>query len=197
MKINKKIIIGIDLDGIFVGKPPIIPASVINNLYRNSKKRNLAYNTPNSRFQKTIRRMSHAGILRPVISENIDWLVREAKNSRYAFFIITGRYSFLQTPTTNLLAKNGLRSLINTLKMNLNDEQPHLFKERIIKELDIRYMIDDDWFLLNYLSKKFPRKTFFWYSNSPYFQNFKIIEKNIPSNLKEIKKLSEISNLIK
>jgi len=194
MKQNK-IVIGIDLDGIFVDKPPIIPASFINYLYGDPKKAKLKYNIPNTKFEIFIRRVSHSQFLRPIIKKNVNWLRATYNGTEITCEIITGRYAFLDGVTKSLLLKNGLRLSLNHLWINLDNEQPHLFKERTIKHLKLKYMIDDDIYMLNYLAKRLPDVMFFWYSNSSYFHTSDIEE--LSKNIRPISDLSELKILIK
>lgn len=109
--------------------------------------------------------------------------------------IVTGRYSFLDSVTKALLKRNKLDKALDHLWTNHNDEQPHLFKERIIKKNNLKYFVDDDIFMLDYLAEKFPKTNFFWYSKSPYFHevNSRVLKKN--SNISMISSLKELNKL--
>ena len=50
--------------------------------------------------------------------------------------------------------------------LNTENEQPHLFKEKKIKEMDIQIFVDDDELLADYLATKFIDKKIFCLSNS-------------------------------
>lgn len=67
---------------------------------------------------------------------------------------------------------------------NFNDEQPHLFKDKIIKKEKIEKFLDDDLDLLIYLAQRNPKVNFFWLSSRK--PNGKI-----PSSIKIVKSLSE------
>lgn len=197
MTTNKKVLIAIDLDGIFVGKPPIISANLINSLYRKTKEKKLVYKSPNSRFQKTIRQLSHLRYFRPVIKKNMDWLVKNLKEDKFQIVILSGRYSFLEKLTQNLLERNGLPVDKSFLKINLDNKQPHIFKECIIKKMKVKYLIDDDIYMLKYLSKKLPETVFIWYANSPYFNDYNFKTNGNSSNLIKINELKELDKIIK
>lgn len=195
MRVNK-INIGVDLDGIFVDKPPLVPARLINYLYRDESKTKLTYKIPRSILQRTIRRSSHVRILRPTIKENIKWLQERYKKNDVTVEIISGRYGFLEGVSKSLLLRNNLSSAVKHLWINYGNEQPHLFKENIIRKKDIKYFVDDDIFMLNYLAAKFPAKKFFWYSKSPYFHEFKKTIMRNNKNIKAISSLRQIEDLI-
>ena len=48
----------------------------------------------------------------------------------------------------------GIDGLIEDIKLNTKDEQPHKFKEKMIKKLKQNVFIDDDMLLLEYLKGK-------------------------------------------
>ena len=70
-KNQRKINIGIDIDGIFVDKPPLVPAKVINYLYRKTNSKSLEYQIPINYFDKKMRIISHLKIFRPIIKNNL------------------------------------------------------------------------------------------------------------------------------
>ncbi len=196
MKKNTKPLIAIDLDGIFVGKPPIIPANFVNSLYRKTHEKKLVYKSPNSKLQKTIRQLSHTRFLRPIIKNNTAWLIKKLSKDKFTIVILSGRYSFLESQTKKLLKRNGLPISKDFLLINLGDQQPHFFKEQVIKKMKIRYMVDDDIYMLRYLAIKIPETTFIWYSNSPYFHTHKLKQADMPANLIKIRRLDELDKIV-
>jgi len=197
IKKRKKINIGIDIDGIFVDKPPLVPARVINYLYRKTNNKSLEYKIPLNYFDKKIRIISHLKIFRPIIKNNLNWLKENSSNTNINIFIVSGRYSFLENRTKKLLKNNGIVLKNERIKLNTKDIQPHIFKDQIVKNLNIDYMIDDDIFMLKYLSTLNPNTTFVWYANSPYFKANLSYELNHFKNLIKIDDLKNLNRLIK
>lgn len=197
IKKRKKINIGIDIDGIFVDKPPLVPAMVINYLYRKTNNKSLEYKIPLNYFDKKIRIISHLKIFRPIIKNNLNWLKENSSNTNINIFIVSGRYSFLENRTKKLLKNNGIVLKNERIKLNTKDIQPHIFKDQIVKNLNIDYMIDDDIFMLKYLSTLNPNTTFVWYANSPYFKANLSYELNHFKNLIKIDDLKNLNPLIK
>ncbi len=197
IKKRKKINIGIDIDGIFVDKPPLVPARVINYLYRKTNNKSLEYKIPLNYFDKKIRIISHLKIFRPIIKNNLNWLKENSSNTNINIFIVSGRYSFLENRTKKLLKNNGIVLKNERIKLNTKDIQPHIFKDQIVKNLNIDYMIDDDIFMLKYLSTLNPNTTFVWYANSPYFKANLSYELNHFKNLIKIDDLKNLNPLIK
>lgn len=151
---NKKIRIGFDLDGVIIGKPPFIPQFILEALVREHKNKTLSYRYPRSRFERVIRVASHYPPLRPPIRKNIKIIKELYKSKNYKIFVVSSRYSFLEKRTFEWFKFYKLRNFFEEIYININDEQPHLFKEKMIKKLRLNVFIDDDLPLLNYLRKK-------------------------------------------
>ncbi len=156
--------IGFDLDKVFINYPPFIPAELINWLYKNHRKKQLSYRIPTTSIERFIRKISHISLFRPKINENVLFINNFAHSlNPHRRYLISSRYSFLNNLTYKLLKKYGLYSCFNFIYLNTQDEQPHLFKARLIKKLKIDIFIDDDLELLTYLKKCYPKMKLFWY----------------------------------
>lgn len=165
MEKREKIKIAFDLDGIIIDKPPLIPRSVIERLFKGfSKSKRLHYRFPKSKIEQVIRKISHFYLLRPPIRENIDLIKNLAKENKYDLYIISARYSFLENETKNWLIKRGLDNVFKNVYLNLNNRQPHLFKEEILKKLKPEIFIDDDYLLVDYLVEKRVSKNIYCFS---------------------------------
>lgn len=159
---KRKIRVGLDLDGVLVDKPPLIPKRSLEWLVRaHNHNRALAYRFPQSKWEQRLRWLSHMPCLRPGLAGNIMVLKESAKQGQYDFFLISGRYSFLQSRTEEWLKRHGLVEIFKETVINLNNEQPHLFKEKQLRRLKIDVFIDDDPPLATYLARKLPRKKVF------------------------------------
>lgn len=163
-KRNKKkshLKIGFDLDGLFVDKPPLIPRRLIEWLFRGSS-RNLHYRFPKTKLEKTIRKVSHHSIFRPQIKKNLEFLKKISQEKKYQLYLISARYSFLEERTHQWLKKSKIDNFFEKIFLNLKDEQPHFFKEKVIKDLKVDFFVDDDLPLISYLATALPRVKFFY-----------------------------------
>lgn len=143
--------IAIDLDGVIVDKPPLIPKKLIEWLFRGGRKNGLHYRFPTTRLEQLIRKLSHFYLLRPAIDKNINFLKKNSGKEIGELFIVSARYSFLEQETKIWLRKRGIGNLFSQVYLNLKDEQPHFFKEKILKKLKVDIFIDDDHLLADYL----------------------------------------------
>ncbi len=155
--------IGFDLDRVFINYPPFVPDAVIDWLYKSHKNCALAYRIPTSRAEIMIRIFSHNAIFRPPMPQNIAFINRLARSKSHSLHLISSRYDFLETQTLRLLAKYKLKNAFRSINLNTKNEQPHLFKERIIKARRIHAFIDDDRELVRYLTTSCPHVTVIHY----------------------------------
>lgn len=154
--------IGFDLDNIFVNTPPFLPSKVIELLYRKHiTKTQLEYRIP-GRIETYVRILSHVPILRPPIRNNIKKLKEARKKNNDAFYLISGRFNFLKEKTDQILSLYDIKDMFKEVRINSRNEQPHNFKNRVIKKMKIARYIDDDLPLLQFISKHNDQCIFYW-----------------------------------
>lgn len=158
--------IGFDLDGIFVNTPPLVPIQIIDWLYKKHCQKSLSYSIPKLPISKLIRQTTHISPLRPPIKKNIKILSQILLNPNLKLYLISGRYKFLEKLTFKLLHKYNLITPFSKIYLNIDDEQPHLFKEKILKKLDLDLFVDDDLDLLKYLQKSGIKTKLIWYNKN-------------------------------
>ncbi|PIS14725.1 hypothetical protein COT64_01045 [Candidatus Shapirobacteria bacterium CG09_land_8_20_14_0_10_39_12] len=152
----EKVKIAFDLDGVIINKPPLIPKDWIEWLFRGWRKRKngLCYRFPKSKSEIFVRKLSHFYLLRTPVKTNLKLVKKLSSDPKYDLFVVTSRYSFLKKETTILFKKWHLNNIFKEVFLNGQDEQPHLFKERILKELKPIIFVDDDKEIINYLEPK-------------------------------------------
>src|SRR4030043_1824577 len=150
---KEKIKIGFDLDGVIIGKPPFMPKYLMEKLVR-KRGHGLAYRYPESKIERRIRWLSHLPLFRPPIKKNIKLIHELYKSKNYELYVVSSRYSFLEGRTKEWFKFYRLRGLFKEIHINLKDEQPHIYKEKMIKKLKLNVFIDDDRPLLEYLKKE-------------------------------------------
>lgn len=176
--------IGFDLDKIFINFPPFVPGKIIEWLYKEKVNRELKYRIP-SRIEQIIRVFSHYPIFRPPIIKNIEYVRNLSLTKTNKYYLISSRFGFLKKKTTDLIKRYNLDKIFNVMYFNYANNQPHQFKNEMIKKLDLDMYVDDDLQLLEYLMDKNPKTKFFWLNNK--------ISKPLGKNLFAIKNISEMS----
>lgn len=82
-------------------------------------------------------------------------------------YLITARYKSLEKDFNDTMEKLKARHLFKVYVHNTQNEQPHLFKERMIKKYNLDMFIDDNWDIVEHLSQVLPSEkvTIVWLSN--------------------------------
>lgn len=167
---TKKIRIGFDLDGVIIGKPFFVPDKLMEILVRDKKKRGLSYRFPESNLEIAIRVFSHIPVFRPPIKKNIRLIKELYKSKNYEIYVVSSRYSFLHGRTKQWFHYYKLHKFFKEIHINMENEQPHIFKAEKIKKLKLNVFIDDDKPLLEYLKKHLENGTELLYVSDHNFQ---------------------------
>lgn len=177
--------IGFDLDKVFIDYPPFVSPKIIDKLYKKRDNGVLIYKIPGYPEQ-IVRRLSHMPFLRPAIKENIAFLKSIPKKGN-GLYLISSRFKFLEKHTEKLVKRLGLNKIFDGLFFNYDNLQPHIFKQAVIKKLNLDFYIDDDLSLIKHVAKYNPKTKFFWLNQEG---------KNsmIASNIFAITKLGDIFN---
>ncbi len=178
--------IGLDLDGILIGRPPLIPKKVIEYLYKDQTKQKLTYRFP-SFFEQKIRQISHIPGVRPPILKNCNFLKKIAASKKYQLFVISGRFGFLQNLTYTWLKKYQLHEIFNKIYLNTENLQPHIFKSEMIEKIKVNMFIDDDFDTIVYLAPRFKKIHFYWYTEN----------KNTKLNISNVTAIDNLGTILK
>jgi len=145
--------VGFDLDGVLLYNPiritrPIV--SFVKKLF--FKKKGLHFYSPQTTWEKQLWQLFHKSsiFIAPGL-EDIKKLIRTKKIKAY---IITARYSFLKNDLEKWLNKMDINHYFSGVFYNEKDEQPHLFKERTIKKLNLDIFVEDNWDIVRHINQK-------------------------------------------
>jgi hypothetical protein len=177
--------IGFDLDNVFISLPPFVPSKIIDFFYKGKVNHELRYRIP-SRFEQIVRVISHHPIFRPSINQNLDYLRDLSKTKNNKYYLVSSRFSFLKNRTNDLIKHHQLDKIFTAMYFNYFNDQPHEFKNKMIKKLNLDIFVDDDLQLLEYLADKNPKTKFFWLNRE--------LSKPMNKNLFAINQISEIFN---
>lgn len=175
--------IGFDFDKIFIDYPPLFPSGLIDRLYKQRDNGILLYRIPNYPEQ-IFRKATHLPFMRPIIKENFTFLKSITKKTN-KLYLISSRYKFLEKETNRLIKKYELDKIFDSMYFNYENKQPHIFKDEVMKYLDLDKYIDDDLSLLKHVAKNNKKTKFYWLNNNSN-------DRNLPENIVKIEKLEEI-----
>lgn len=145
--------VGFDLDGVILYNParvvrPII--SLVKRLFLTRRK--LTFYYPRSPFEKWMWKLFHLSSI--YISSGMDDIKKLVKEKKIKAYIVTARYGFLGDDFKEWVKKNEIDLVFDGVYYNKDDEQPHLFKERMIKKLNLDVYVEDNYDVVKYLSLK-------------------------------------------
>lgn len=153
MKRKSILRIGFDFDGVLVYNPVRIfrmPVSLFKRTFLKPKK--LKFWLPKTSWQKFFWVLFHKTSVFPAIGYHD--LLKLMKKGKIEGYIITARYDFLENDFKAWLKTYDPEKLFAGYFLNKKNEQPHQFKEKMIKELKLNYFVEDNWDIVNYLSSK-------------------------------------------
>ncbi len=157
--------VGFDFDGVVVYNPMRILRPFASFIKKKNllKRKELEFFVPTKKWEKFLWFLAHQTSLFPAAGwQRIEELKRDKVIEPY---LITGRNTFLKNDLKFKLKLFGLEKIFTTVYITEKDEQPHLFKERIIKQLKLDYFIEDNWDIVQYLSQCHLPAKIIWVSN--------------------------------
>ena len=99
-------------------------------------------------------------------------------------YIITARYDFLKSDVEQWFKKIQAHTYFSQCFYNTKNEEPHFFKERMIRNLHLDVFVEDNWGIVEYLAPKFTQTKIVWIYNLldrmiPYPYKFSSLRKTI------------------
>lgn len=154
MKSDKKKVlrIGVDFDGVVAYNPFRIFRAFVTGFKRKVlKKIGLKFFIPKTGWQRTIWGVLHESSVFP--ARGVDLLKEAVENGSIEVHLVTGRYSYLNRSLDQWLDRYRLRSYFKSINLNEKNDQPHLFKKRVIERYKFDYFIEDNWDIVHYLDE--------------------------------------------
>lgn len=180
---KKPIVVGFDFDGVVAYNPfriARLPVTLVKKKFFGAK--GTKFYIPKTSMEKFIWTLLHESSVFPAHGTQ---LLRELVTSnQIEAHLVTARYSFLQKSLYKWLDHHKLTKLFTTITMNEKDEQPHVYKARIIGEKKFDYFIEDNFDIVAHVSRKYERTTTYWIynildRNTPYPYKFPYLKKAI------------------
>lgn len=149
---KKKLKIGLDFDGVVAYNPfRIIRAPISAVKKKIFKKRGLKFFVPKNEFQIWIWKVMHESSMFP--AKGTDLLKELVASNQIEVYLITARYKCLNQNLDRWLVRHNLKGVFKSIHVNVNDEQPHKFKHRIIEEKKCDYYVEDNLDIVRYLDE--------------------------------------------
>ena len=150
---KKKIVVGLDFDGVLAYNPfrVVRPmAYYVKSRFFGIKKLKFFY--PTKRWQQILWIIAHESSILPAYGTSL--FKEMVKDDLIEAHLITARYSFLDNHLNRWLRRHNLLKVFTSVNLNKEDEQPHLFKERVIKKYKLDYFVEDNLDIVKHLETK-------------------------------------------
>lgn len=185
---RKVLRVGLDFDGVVAYNPIRIIRPMVAFVKRDllgMKKLKFFY--PKNAFERYLWTFVHESSVFPAKGSS---LLRElVKNQEIEAHLITARYSFLDKNLYSWLDRHNLRSLFASITLNKHDNQPHLYKEGVIREKKLDFFIEDNLDIVKYLHGRTKTKVFWIYNlldkNYDHPYKYPYLEKALKNIIKE------------
>lgn len=163
---RKPLKVGFDLDGVILYNPARVVRPVISFLKDKQfliKRKKMRFYIPQRNWEKFFWRMFHkSSVFQAPGLQKLQKLVESGDVEPY---IITARFGYLKPDFEKWLQKIQAEKTFKQCFINEKNEQPHLFKDRMIDQLKLDVFIDDNWDIVHYLHKKKKKTQVFWVYN--------------------------------
>lgn len=162
---EQKIKIGFDMDGVILYNPSRIFRSLISR----SKKahlfprKELEFYHPSSNLEKFLWLMVHKSSFK--LADGFKDLEELALNGNFELYVVSARFACLQSDTKKWQRIINRKNIFKEIYFNDHDEQPHMFKKRMIEKLKLDYFVEDNWDVASYLAKNQKKVQVWWLSN--------------------------------
>jgi len=151
---KRKLKVGFDFDGVVAYNPLRIARPI---LFLTKKiilqPKELSFFCPQNAWQRFCWKIIHESSFFP--APGFTLLKKLLKKEKIEGYLLTSRYGHLEEQFYRWLKKHNADKLFKGYFLNKKDEQPHKFKERMIKKLKLDLYLDDNWDIVNYLNSKF------------------------------------------
>ncbi len=162
---EQKIKIGFDMDGVILYNPSRIFRSLISR----SKKahlfprKELEFYHPTSNLEKFLWLMVHKSSFK--LADGFGDLEKLALTGDLELYVVSARFACLQSDTKKWQKIINRKNIFKEIYFNDHDEQPHMFKKRMIEKLQLDYFVEDNWDVASYLAKNQKKVQVWWLSN--------------------------------
>ena len=147
--------VGFDLDGVILYNPARVARPILaflrNQVLHKQKKE---FYIPTSPFADWLWYVLHKTSLAP--SPAYKSVIKLIKDGQIEAYIITGRYHSLESDFDIWLKKLDATSYFKTCVYNKDNEQPHIFKRKMIEKFGIQIFVEDNWDIVRLLNERHP-----------------------------------------
>ena len=161
---KKQLRVGFDLDGVLLYNPARIARPIIVFLKKIFLKKEVnKFHYPKTRIQKLIWLMFHKVVFGP--ADGYEELKKLIKTKKIKAYVITGRNESLKNDYNSWMKKLDANKYFSGSYFNDKNEQPYLFKEKMIKKLNLDIYVEDNWDIVRKIKDQKSKTKILWIYN--------------------------------
>ncbi len=166
MASNQPLKVGFDLDGVILYNP----ARIVRPVFATFRKlflhrRKTAFYIPKTKWEKFLWLLIHKSSL--FIAPGVGHLQRLVEQGKVEAYIVTGRYDSLKTDFDKWMEKIEAKKYFKAYIHNAKEEQPFVFKKKMIAKFKLDIFVEDNWDIIQLLNNDRLSKTkVFWINNA-------------------------------
>ncbi len=158
------LVVGFDFDGVVIYNPLHIARAPITWFKRQFLGLNkTSFYKPQHRWQYLIWKILF--LFSFPATDGLREIEKLKNEGKIMPILLTGRFDLSRKKVQRILGRAGFANLFSEIITNSENEQPHLFKERVIAEKKMDIYVEDNIDIVLYLCKKLPHVKFFWIYN--------------------------------
>lgn len=178
---KKQLRVGFDLDGVLLYNPARIIRPIMSFIKKYLLKRDLnKFYYPKNKLERFIWWFLHKSSLWP--SPGIKELIKLISQKKIKAYVVSARYELLENDFNNWIKVIDPNNIFSGYFYNNKNDQPQLFKEKMIRKLKLNIFVEDNWDIVSHLNSKLK---ILWIYN--------ILDRNIKYKYK----FSSLKNVIK
>lgn len=161
---KKRIIVGLDFDGVVAYNPVRLarfPISYIKRHVLGIKK--VSFFVPKTPFERWLWALGHETSMFP--AQGASLLRTLTQNGTIEAHLVTARFGFLEQQLYQFLDRWDLRRAFTSITLNTKEEQPHTYKARIVSSKKFDYYIEDNWDIVEHLHALHLKTQIHWIYN--------------------------------
>lgn len=162
---SKILKVGFDLDGVILYNPARNVRPILAYLRKKIlKKEKSHFYIPTTMTAKMFWWLVHKSSIMP--ARGLAELKSLTKKKKIHAYLITARYDSLRRDFDRWMNRIDAKNIFVKFVHNDANMQPHEFKKKMIKELDLDYFVEDNWDIIRLIKKKKHLKTkLLWITN--------------------------------
>ncbi len=190
---QKPLKVGFDMDGVLLYNPARIVRPLISAFKKKKigfKRDELEFFVPKPGFQQVMWDFVHKSSC--FIAPGFNEIMKLRDEGLIEPYLITARFAHLEKDFNRWMKKMNADTVFVEHIMNHQDEQPHLFKEKMIKKLKLDYFVEDNWDIVGHLDKVCSETKIYWITNildKGYEYPNKFL--SLKSSIESIKRIAE------